>query len=904
MKSQAIRTAFIEYFKEKGHTEVASAPLIPAGDNTLLFTNAGMVQFKDFFTGIATPAYTSAVSVQRCLRAGGKHNDLDNVGHTARHHTFFEMLGNFSFGAYSKKDAIFYAWDFLTRILKLPAEKLWITVFETDDEAADIWLKEIKVDPTRFSRCGEADNFWSMGDTGPCGPCTEIFYDHGATVPGGPPGTPEADGDRYIEIWNLVFMQYERFADGRMEPLKQLAVDTGMGLERLSAVLQGVHNNFETDLFVPLLAYIANLAKKTEIQTTSARVIADHIRATVFLIADGIIPGNEGRAYVLRRIIRRAVRYGHQLGLAPDKAFFFKLVKPFIAGMQNAYPYLLEKEKMIAEIIQQEEMQFAQVLERGEALLKSYIEKQQLEGKTQRVLPGALIFQLYDTHGLPLDLIEDLAKENAIVLDMPGFSAHMQQQKQRSQTHSQFSQSQLTNFEINTPTVYLGDAAKALKTYRAKLLGIYAYTPTTGEWQRYTLIDQTVLQNNTEEKIFLLILDQTPFYPEGGGQIGDSGYLSSDSGLVFTVEKTYKQGNIILHEGRTFHQQRITDPAAQICEGEQITAKVDPAARTLTTKNHSATHLLHEVLRRFLGDHVQQKGSLVTPQRLRFDFSHGTALTRAQLQDIEKSVNEEIQENLPVDIAYMSIDEAKAAGAMALFGEKYTERVRVLSIGRYSKELCGGTHVARTGDIGLFKIINETGVAAGIRRIEAVTGLEALGYFQAGETQYDAVLNSLKASPDNVLAKLMQLQTDLKKADKKLITLQEALLEAQLPQLLNTAVVYEHFQLLIHNLTELSVPVLRRFMDTLKAKLDKAVILLINQDVDKIFILVAVSPVLFSQVTALEISQFLTDFLGAKGGGRKDFAQLAVPKDKAALVPEIATRLKNFLQERFLPQGG
>ena len=702
MNTNELRQRFLTYFVQRDHTLVPSSPLIPANDPTLLFTNAGMVQFKDVFLGHEQRPYKRAVSSQRCVRAGGKHNDLDNVGYTARHHTFFEMLGNFSFGDYFKREAIQYAWDFLTKELQIPAEKLWVTVHISDKEAEAIWLNEIKVDPTRFSRCDE-DNFWSMGDAGPCGPCTEIFYDHGEKIPGGPPGSPDQEGDRYVEIWNLVFMQFNRATDGSMTPLPKPSVDTGMGLERIAAVMQGVHSNYDIDLFRELIKEAAKIANTDNLDQPSLRVIADHIRSTSFLIIDGVRPSNEGRGYVLRRIIRRALRHGYKLGI--QDAFLYKLVKPLVQLMGDAYPELNQQQKIIEQVLQQEEQQFSRTLAQGMRIFH-----QALNELRDHQLPGDVVFKLYDTYGFPVDLCADMAREHGLTVDMPGFEACMQQQRHQSQAHSHFVMSERLELADIPATEFTG------------------YEKLTDTGNVIMLLRDGVAVNSLkagEEGI--IILNKTPFYPEGGGQVGDTGLLTQNDN-VFSVTDTNKQDAIILHKGKVTQGEIKVDA--------NIQAAVDANKRAATRLNHSATHLLHAALRNILGTHVVQKGSLVNSDYLRFDFSHFAPLTPEEIAAIEAEVNQQIRANSVVHVELLEKEQALERGALALFEEKYGDRVRVLTMGdKYSVELCGGTHVARTGDIALFKITQETGIAAGIRRIEAVTGAHAFAYIQNQEKQ-------------------------------------------------------------------------------------------------------------------------------------------------------------------------
>ena len=684
MKSADIRSAFLSYFAENGHTIVPSSSLVPGNDPTLLFTNAGMVQFKDVFLGDEPRHYSRATTSQRCVRAGGKHNDLENVGYTARHHTFFEMLGNFSFGDYFKRDAIRFAWGFLTECLGLPAERLWVTVHTSDQEAEDIWIREMGIDPTRFSRLGDKDNFWTMGDTGPCGPCSEIFYDHGPQVAGGPPGSPDDDLDRYIEICNLVFMQYEQAADGTRSPLPRPSVDTGMGLERIAAVMQGVHSNYEIDLFRALLTAAMNVTGTTDTASKSLRVIADHIRSCAFLICDGVLPSNEGRGYVLRRIVRRAIRHGHKLGC--EKPFFHRLVHALVAEMGEAYPELRDAEDRIVAALKQEEAQFAKTLDQGMRVLDEAVSE-----LADRTLPGALIFKLYDTHGFPVDLTNDIARERDLIMDMPGFEAAMAEQRAKSRQASQFSADGQVRLDLEGATEFLG------------------YTHLESGAQVLALVREGQQVEHLEAgQQGIVILNQTPFYAESGGQQGDSGQLTSGSG-AFLVETTQKLGSHFAHEGRL--------QMGHLAVGDTLTARVEGPRRHATALNHSATHLLHAALRQVLGTHVTQKGSLVTHDRTRFDFSHQGPVTSAEIAAIEALVNGEIRKNVEVRTQVMAIEDAKAAGAMALFGEKYADEVRVLTMGSFSIELCGGTHVSRTGDIGLFKVVSEGGVASGVRRI-------------------------------------------------------------------------------------------------------------------------------------------------------------------------------------------
>ena len=743
LSSNELRQAFLDFFAERGHEVVASSPLVPGNDPTLLFTNAGMVQFKDVFLGLEKRGYDRAVTSQRCVRAGGKHNDLENVGYTARHHTFFEMLGNFSFGDYFKREAIQYAWDFLTETLELPPEKLWVTVFNDDDEAAAIWLDEMKIDPERFTRMGEKDNFWAMGDTGPCGPCSEIFYDHGPHVAGGPPGSPDEDGDRYVEVWNLVFMQFDRSADGVMTPLPKPSVDTGMGLERMAAVMQGVHSNYEIDLFANLIEAIAKTVGVDNDGSSSLNVIADHIRACAFLIVDGVLPGNEGRGYVLRRIIRRAIRHGKKLGT--DEPFFYKLVEPLAEEMGDAYPELAKARAHVEKVLKKEELRFAETLDQGMEILEGAIEA--LSGEQ---IPGEIVFKLYDTYGFPVDLTADIARERSLAIDEEGFEVAMAEQRDRARAASKFAAS----------------TEKSIRTEAASEFSGYEGTEASGEivalYRGGSPVD--ALAAGDEGAV---ILSSTPFYAESGGQIGDTGILA-ETGKLFQVVDTQKSGNAIVHYGAV--------EEGQLNLGDAVDAIVDDERRQAIRLNHSATHLMHAALRKVLGEHVQQKGSLVAPDRLRFDFSHYEPVTPEQIAEIERLVNDEIRRNVAADTRLMSYDDAMQSGAVALFGEKYGDEVRVLRFGDFSVELCGGTHVDRTGDIGVFRITHETGIASGVRRIEAVTGKGALDWIDAREQALAEVAGLLKSNPDQAAARVEQLLLQNKDLQKLLATARHALL--------------------------------------------------------------------------------------------------------------------------------
>lgn len=865
MTSNELRRAFLEYFKSKGHTIVASSPLVPANDPTLLFTNAGMVQFKDVFLGLEKRSYTKAASVQRCVRAGGKHNDLENVGYTARHHTLFEMLGNFSFGDYFKREAITYAWEFITQVLKIPQEKLWVTVFEEDDETANIWLQEMKIDPARFSRCGASDNFWAMGDTGPCGPCTEIFYDHGPEIPGGPPGTPEADGDRYIEIWNLVFMQYERSTAGALTPLPKPAVDTGMGLERVAAVMQGVHNNYDTDLFQPIIRELAHAAKIKDLAHTSLRVVADHIRSCSFLIVDGVTPSNEGRGYVLRRIIRRAIRHGSKLGFT--EPFFHKLVVPLAAIMGEAYPELAKMQHHVERILLQEEQQFARTLQTGLKLLEQDIA--QLKNNT---ISGATLFRLYDTYGFPVDLTADIARERGLAVDIAGFEEEMAKQRQKSQDASKFAIDYTERLEVEKETDFMG--YEHLK-HEATVVSLFCnHAPADS------------LQTGEES---IVIIDRTPFYAEAGGQVGDQGWLFASNG-EFEVKDTRKEGQTYLHYGR------LTRGTLQV--GDKVRAEVDSDKRIATALNHTATHLLHAALRKTLGEHVMQKGSLVEPERLRFDFTQPTPLTFADIKAVERLVNQQIRTNLPVETHVMSPDEAKQHGALAFFGEKYGEKVRVLSMGTFSKELCGGTHVQRTGDIGFFKIIAETGVAAGIRRIEAVTGPYALAWLDQLEEQIRKVAEELKANQDNLLEKVQKNIQHTRSLEKHLEQLQKRLANTTGDDLMRNVIEIQGVKLVCAKLADTDQKNMREIVDQIKSKLGNGVIILGCSTPDqRVQLVVGVTKDQVHCIKAGDLIQEISGYIGGKGGGRPDFAQAGGDKPEGldAALHAAQERVKQIL---------
>lgn len=864
MNSAEIRQKFLDFFASRGHQIVPSSPLVPANDPTLLFTNAGMVQFKDTFLGNEQRDYNRATSSQRCVRAGGKHNDLENVGYTARHHTFFEMLGNFSFGDYFKQGAIKYAWEFLTEELGLPAEKLWVTVFEDDDEAAAIWLDEMKIDPARFSRLGEKDNFWAMGETGPCGPCSEIFYDHGEDVAGGPPGSPEEDGDRYIEIWNLVFMQYERKKDASMTRLPKPSVDTGAGLERLAAVMQKVHSNYEIDLFQQLLKAIASISAVSDLNNNSLKVIADHIRSCSFLVVDGILPSNEGRGYVLRRLVRRAVRHGYQLGV--KEFFFYKIVASLVKVMGEAYPELVEKQQFVEKVLQEEEQQFARTLENGMSILEKAI--QDLEGKT---IPGKTVFRLYDTYGFPVDLTADVAREHELSLDMEGFEQAMAVQKNQARAASNFGS--VAKLEISS-----GDVTEFI-----------GYEKLAGSSSVLTIFADSEKVNSTKagEEV-LLVLDNSPFYGESGGQVGDSGFLHNDS-TNFEVLDTQKQGDVLVHRG-VLHK-------GSLKVGDQLTATVAQELRAAITLNHSATHLMNAALRNVLGEHVLQKGSLVDADRLRFDFSHATAVSAKELKQIENQANAQIQANSLVSKEIIPIEQAQEKGALALFGEKYGDEVRVVTMGKkYSIEFCGGTHVERTGDIGLFKIVSESGISSGVRRIEAVTGKGALALIEREEQTLRQVCAVVRASADDVFDKVQQLASSNKSLEKQLQQLKSRMAANTGSDLAAQAEKISGVNVLAAVVDGFNPKILRDTADQLKNKLGSSVVVLITAADGKVNIVVCVSKDLVNKVKAGELANMIASQVGGKGGGRPDMA-MAGGSDVSA-IPAAAASIKPWLQER------
>lgn len=878
--SAQIRQAYIDFFVEHGHTHVASSSLVPHNDPTLLFTNAGMNQFKDVFLGLEKRDYTRAVTAQKCVRAGGKHNDLDNVGYTARHHTFFEMLGNFSFGDYFKAQAIPFAWEFLTspKWLNLPEDKLYVTIYHTDDEAFDIWHNVVGLAPERIIRIGDnkgapfaSDNFWMMGDTGPCGPCTEVFYDHGEHIWGGLPGTPEEDGDRFIEIWNVVFMQYNRQKDGTMQPLPRPSVDTGMGLERISAILQGVHSNYEIDIFVHLMNAAAQILGIANEEQASLKVIADHIRAVAFLIADGVMPSNEGRGYVLRRIIRRAVRHGNKLG-AQD-AFFYQMLPALIEVMGDAYPELRERREHISQTILKEEQQFAKTLSQGLRLLE-----QALDGLGEgATLAGETVFKLYDTYGFPADLTADIVREKGIGIDEAGFDSHMQEQRNRARDAGKFAMDYSQLIQVDSATEFLGYDTNSDEDTISQL---------------YHDGKATKRLNEGDEGV--IVLTKTPFYAEGGGQAGELGDITTASG-VFAVQDTKKSGQAIIHHGVV--------KMGHIAVNQPSHAAVATQLRAASAKNHSATHLLHAALRQYLGDDVTQKGSLVNSELLRFDFSYDKPLSAQDLMTIENMVNQQILANQPAKVELLTMDEAKAKGAMALFGEKYGDTVRVLSMGTtdsegrpFSIELCGGLHVQRTGDIGLFKIISEQGIAAGVRRIEAMTGMGAVKYVQQGEQQLSELASQLKAKRPEIAERVSQLADKTRDLEKQLERLQQKLASAQAKTLLDDVQTLNGHTVLVAQVSDMDGRALRTLSDDVKSRLPHAVIVLSSVHDDKVAVTASVDKGLTNQVKAGDIIKHVTEQLGGKGGGKPDFAQGGA-SDIAGL-PAVLAALPTWLGEK------
>jgi alanyl-tRNA synthetase len=836
-----VRRAFLEFFRERGHTIVPSSPLVPGNDPTLLFTNAGMVQFKDVFLGKDRRDYVRATSSQRCVRAGGKHNDLENVGYTARHHTFFEMLGNFSFGDYFKRDAIRFGWDFLTGTLGLDPARLWVTVYRDDEEAAAIWLEEIGVSADRFSRMGEKSNFWAMGDTGPCGPCTEIFYDHGPQIPGGPPGSPHEEGDRYVEIWNLVFMQYDRSAEGALTPLPKPSVDTGMGLERIAAVMQGVHSNYDIDLFRNIIRAAAELAGTKDLASSSLRVIADHIRACTFLIVDGVLPSNEGRGYVLRRIIRRAIRHGYKLGI--QESFFYKLVPVLEQEMGAAYPELTRGRSHAERVLKQEEERFAETLANGMTLLETAI-----RNLKSTVIDGPTVFKLYDTYGFPADLTADIARERGLTIDQAGFDVAMEEQRRRSQDASKFGVDLRGGASIDSRTLFQGYEGLEARGRVVALLKAGAPVDSLGAGEQGEVI-----------------LDRTPFYAESGGQVGDAGELGG-SGVRFLVEDTQKRSAAHSHMGRVVE--------GSIRLGDTLDARVDGERRRAVALNHSATHLLHAALRRVLGAHVQQKGSLVAPDRLRFDFSHFEPITPVELREIERLVNAQIRLNIAAETKVMDYEGAVAAGAMALFGEKYDKDVRVLRIGDFSMELCGGTHVGRSGDIGFFKIISESGVAAGVRRIEAITGEAALDYVEQNDALLKEVASLVRGSRDDLREKVRDALDRVRQMEKEIRTLKDRLASGQGVDLASSAVDVKGVKVVATKVEGADAGALRSAVDQLKDKLKSAVVVLASvENSSKVVLVAGVTADQTARIKAGELVGAVAAQIGGRGGGRPDFAQ-------------------------------
>ena len=839
--SKEIRGDFLDYFASRGHQIVPSSPLVPGNDPTLLFTNAGMVQFKDVFLGTDKRSYHRAVTSQRCVRAGGKHNDLENVGYTARHHTFFEMLGNFSFGDYFKREAIGFCWELLTERFNLPPEKLWVTVYEEDDEAEAIWFDDIGIDRKRFSRCSAKDNFWSMGDTGPCGPCSEVFFDHGPSIPGGPPGSPEEDGDRYIEIWNLVFMQFDRAADGTMAPLPKPSVDTGMGLERLAAVLQDVHSNYEIDLFQALIKATGEVTHAADLESKSLRVIADHIRASAFLVCDGVLPSNEGRGYVLRRIIRRAIRHGHMLGVT--EPFFYRIVDALAAEMGDAYPELVDRQGIVERTLQQEEERFAETLDQGMRILDQSIAR-----LSDKRIPGETLFKLYDTYGFPVDLTADIAREREMTVDMEGFEAAMETQRARARSAGKWTAEIRDEVDIGSDTKFVGYEDLSVRSEVVALLS-----------------NGKPVDLLRPEEQGMVVLDCTPFYAESGGQVGDSGILIGDGKTRFEVKDTQRHGSAVVHVGVAID--------GEVRVGGNLLANVDKERRIATARNHSATHLLHAALRAVLGEHVQQKGSLVTSDRLRFDFSHFEPLVDSQLREIERLVNEQVIDNAPAQTRLMPLEDAKESGAIALFGEKYDDPVRVLSLGSFSTELCGGTHVARCGDVGLFKLTSETGVAAGVRRVEAVTGRGALDWLSATEGREARVASLLKADRAGIPERVEQLLARTKELERELDRLQNRLATASGDDLLSQAVEIAGLKVLAARLDGVDAKRLPGTVDQLKSKLGTGAVLLATVNDDRVSLVAGVTENVTDRIAAGPLVNFVAQQVGGRGGGRPEMAR-------------------------------
>ncbi len=874
MKSAEIREKFLKFFESKGHQIVASSSLVPHEDPTLLFTNAGMNQFKDVFLGFDKRSYHRATTSQKCVRAGGKHNDLENVGYTARHHTFFEMLGNFSFGDYFKRDAIKYAWELLVDVYKLPADKLTITVYAEDDEAYDLWTQEIGVPAERVIRIGDnkgaryaSDNFWMMGDTGPCGPCTEIFFDHGEDIPGGPPGSPDEDGDRFIEIWNNVFMQFNRDEAGVMHPLPKPSVDTGMGLERIAAVLQHVHSNYEIDLFTRLIAAAARETASADLSSPSLKVLADHIRACSFLIADGVIPGNEGRGYVLRRIIRRAIRHGYKLGARA--AFFHKMLPDLVAEMGSAYPELASHQSRVGQVLRQEEVRFFETIENGMSILEAELAAMGNKDAHSATFNGATAFKLHDTFGFPLDLTADVCRERGVTVDAAAFDAAMAQQKEQARAAGKFKMATALEYEGPVTTFHGYDTLE----FKGNVLALYKEGSPVNELK--------------EGEAGVVVLDDTPFYAESGGQVGDRGFLQSTHG-IFAVEDTQKiQATVFGHQGVV--------KTGTISVGNGVSAKVDVLARLRTARNHSATHLMHKALREVLGSHVQQKGSQVDAERTRFDFAHNAPMSNAQIRQVENLVNAEVLSNVAVLSQVMSIDEAQTVGAMMLFGEKYGNEVRVIDIGS-SRELCGGTHVQRTGDIGLFSIVAEGGVASGIRRVEAVTGDNALTYMQGMETALGGVAGTLKVLPKEVPARVAAVLEQVRKLERELAALKGKLAAAQGDELVNQAVDIKGVKVLAVSMDNADLTALRETMDKLRDKLKHAAIVLASTLDGKVTLIAGVTPDLTGKVKAGELVNWVARQVGGKGGGRADMAQAG--GTEPAKLPAALASVQAWVEEK------
>lgn len=866
MDSRELRSAFLSYFEGKGHTIVESSSLVPGNDPTLLFTNAGMVQFKDSFAFREDRGYTRAASCQRCVRAGGKHNDLDNVGYTARHHTFFEMLGNFSFGDYFKEDAIVFAWEFLTEVVGLPADKLWVTVHDSDDEAEQIWIEKVGFDPQRITRLGDDDNFWTMGDTGPCGPSSEIFYDHGPEVPGGPPGSEDGELDRYIEIWNLVFTQYDRSADGTLTPLPKQCVDTGMGLERLAAVLQGVHNNYEIDLFQALINKAAGLLQATDLDNPSLKVIADHIRAAVFLIADGVVPSNEGRGYVIRRIIRRALRHGHKL--QSSGPFFHQLVGEVVAQMGDAYPLIAQTRSQVEKVLLKEEQQFELTLDQGMRILSDAIS--QLDGKE---IPGEVVFKLYDTYGFPTDLTADIARERNLALDMAGFDREMEIQRERARAASQFGSADTGDLQLSDVTEFVGyDSLEDEST----VIGI--------------IVDGAQVDQADADQQALVVLDRTPFYAESGGQAGDTGQLIAD-GVVLNVTDTVKSGDAFLHQGKSVN--------GSLAVGDKVQSVVNRPLRDATRLNHSATHLMHAALRKILGEHVNQRGSLVNAERLRFDFSHFEPVSREQLREIERLVNTEIRANSAIETEVMDLESARNKGAMALFGEKYSAEVRVLTMGDgFSVELCGGTHAARTGDMGIFRIVSEQGVASGVRRIEAITGLAALTQVESNEDLLSQAGSLVRADNHNLADKLRALIDQNKKLEKTIADLNRKLATGGVgPDIAESAIDLGGVKLVVSQLDGADPKSLPDVLDQLKNKIGSGIIVLGTVSEGKVGLIVGVTKDLTDRFHAGDLVNHIASQVGGKGGGRPDMARAggSDPDSLPAALASVEQFARNLL---------